>query len=276
MIWEVLDFILAWVGIDIYGDEMRIEVLAETGAVARVALIAGGSCDIGGAIARRLARNGARVLVGYCARAEAAQATAEQINAAGGRAQAVPLDVLDAAAVEAVCQGIHERHGRLDILVNGAAINVEAPALGLADEDWDRVLATNVSAAFRLCRAAAKYMVLGRWGRIVNISSIAAVHGGRGQVNYAASKAALESMTRVLALELGRKGVRANCVAPGTIASGMSERVRAEHEQELLGAIAVRRFGAPEDVAETVAFLASDAADYITGQVIRVDGGMWL
>ena len=243
---------------------------------ARVALVAGGSCEIGSAIARRLARDGVRVMIGYRRHADAAMAASSQITADGGGAEAVPLDVLDAAVVEAACQDIHERHGRLDILVNCAAINAEAPALGLTDDDWDRVLATNVSAAFRLCRAAAKYMVLGRWGRIVNISSVAAAHGGRGQANYAASKAALESLTRVLALELGRKGVRANCVAPGTIASGMSGRVRAEHEQELLAAIAVRRFGTPEDVAETVAFLASDAAEYITGQVIRVDGGMCL
>lgn len=247
-----------------------------SGSTARIALVAGGSCAIGGAVARRLARDGRRVYVGYRRHADEAAATAAAVTAEGGEAEALPLDVLDPAAVEAACEALHARHGRLDILVNCAAINVEAPALGMADEDWDRVVATNVSAAFRLCRAAAKYMVLGRWGRIVNVSSISANHGGRGQANYAASKAALESLTRVLALELGRKGVRANCVAPGVIDSGLSGRVRSEHGPELLDAIAVRRFGSAEDVATAVAFLASDAADYITGQVIRVDGGMCL
>ena len=148
--------------------------------------------------------------------------------------------------------------------------------MGIEDEAWNRVMDVNLTGAFRLCRAAAKYMMLNRWGRIINVSSISSGFGGRGQVNYAASKAGLESMTRVLALELGRKGILANCVAPGVIETKMSERIRQSHERALVETIAVRRFGQPQDVAEVVAFIASDASAYVTGQVIRVDGGMGL
>jgi 3-oxoacyl-[acyl-carrier protein] reductase len=144
------------------------------------------------------------------------------------------------------------------------------------DETWNKVIETNLSGAFRLCRAAGKFMLIHRWGRMINVSSISSFLGGRGQMNYAASKAGLEVMTRVLALELGRKGVLANCVAPGVIETKMSERIRQDHREPLLEAIAVRRFGLPEEIAEVVTFLASDASSYITGQVIRVDGGMGL
>jgi 3-oxoacyl-[acyl-carrier protein] reductase len=201
---------------------------------------------------------------------------AEDICARGQQARSVHLDVLDADRVEQVCRDIFGREGRLDILVNCAAVNREAPAAGMDDEMWREVLGANLDGAFRLCRAVAKYMVPARSGRIVNVSSVSAVRGGRGQVNYAASKAGVEAMTRVLALELGRKGILVNCVAPGVIETEMSARIRNEHGEELLDAIALRRFGKPEEVAEVIGFLASDAASYITGQVIRVDGGMTL
>jgi 3-oxoacyl-[acyl-carrier protein] reductase len=242
----------------------------------RVALIAGGSGEIGAAVSRRLAASGLSVHVGYRRNAERADSIVAEVRAAGGRAQAVQLDLLDAARVDHVCQGIFDTQGRLDILVNCAAINREAPAAGTDDDTWRDLMSANLDGAFRLCRAAAKFMILGRWGRIVNVSSIAASRGGRGQIAYAVSKAGVERMTRVLALELGRKGVLVNCVAPGVIETRMSSRVRAEHGEQLLSEIALRRFGKPEDVAEVVAFLVSDAAGYITGQVIRVDGGMAL
>ena len=242
----------------------------------RVALVSGGSGGIGGAVVRSLARAGVSVVVGHNRGAPAAARISEAIRAEGGRAEAVHLDVLDTKNVDCVCRGTFDRHGRLDILVNCAAVNYEAPAAGMDDATWRDVINTNLDGAFRLCRAAAKYMVLGRWGRIVNLSSVAAVRGGRGQINYAASKAGVEAMTRVLALELGRKGILANCIAPGLIETAMSERVRKEYKEELLSSIALRRFGSAGDVAELVAFLVSDAAGYITGQVIRVDGGMVL
>ena len=244
--------------------------------VRRAALIAGGSGAIGSAIAKRLASDGVRVFVGFHKNPEAAKRGISEIAAAGGNAEAIHLDVNSSFESEEACQHVFNVCERLDILVNCAAVNIEAPALGIEDEAWNRVIDINLTGAFRLCRAAAKYMMLNRWGRIINVSSISSGFGGRGQINYAASKAGLETMTRVLALELGRKGILANCVAPGVVETKMSEHIRQTHEEALLETIAVRRFGLPEEVAEVVAFIASDASAYVTGQVIRVDGGMGL
>ena len=240
----------------------------------RVALITGASRGIGRAIAMAFAGRGATVLA--AARGEHAAAVAAEITAAGGRAEAVCLDVTSAADVEAAIGGAVARHGRLDVLVNNAGITRDQLALRLKRDDWDAVLATNLTAAFACAQAALKPMIKQRAGRIVNIASVVGQAGNAGQANYAASKAGLIGLTKALALEVASRNVTVNAVAPGLIDTDMTRAISSGAHEEWAARIPLKRLGTPDDVAGAVLFLASDEAAYITGHVLSVNGGMYM
>lgn len=240
----------------------------------RVALITGASRGIGRAIATRLAAGGATVVA--AARGDNAAATAEAIVAAGGRAEAVSLDITNADAVSSVVASVLDRHGRIDILVNNAGITRDQLMLRMKREDWDAVIATNLTAAFTTVQAVLKPMVKQRSGRIVNVSSVVGQSGNAGQANYAASKAGLIGFTKSLALELASRNITVNAVTPGLIDTDMTRAISASAHEAWASRIPLQRLGTPEDVAGAVAFLASDEASYITGHVLAVNGGMYM
>jgi 3-oxoacyl-[acyl-carrier protein] reductase len=241
----------------------------------RVALVTGASRGIGRAIAEALSRDGLFVVLNYQRNEAAARETLDRI---GGEAngQLLSFDVADEAAVEAAVKQIGEQHKRLDVLVNNAAVSVDGLLLRVKTEDWRRVLETNLSSAFYLCRAASRLLLKAKEsGRIINLTSVVGETGNAGQVSYVSAKAGLIGMTRTLARELASRGVTVNAVSPGFIATDMTQSLLAgEAGQKLLQQIPLGRVGSPEDVAAAVAFLASPRAGYITGQVLRVNGGM--
>jgi 3-oxoacyl-[acyl-carrier protein] reductase len=240
----------------------------------RVALVTGASRGIGRAIAQQLAARGALVVA--AARGENARPVVNEIAAAGARAEAVALDVSVAGSAEEAVSGVMARHGQLDILVNNAGIARDQLMLRMKRDDWDAVLATNLTAAFALTQAALKPMIRQRRGRIISISSVVGQAGNAGQANYAASKAGLIGFAKSVALEVASRGVTVNVVAPGLIETDMTKAITEDARKEWEARIPLRRLGTPADIAAAVCFLASDEASYITGQVLAVNGGMYM
>lgn len=240
----------------------------------RVALVTGASRGIGRAIALRLASGGATVIA--AARGDHAAAVAADIVAAGGAADSVTMDVTDEASIAGVVADVLARHGRVDILVNNAGITRDQLMLRMKRGDWDAVIGTNLTAAYSCIQAVLRPMVKQRSGRIVNITSVVGQAGNAGQVNYAASKAGLIGLTKSLALEVASRSITVNAVAPGLIDTDMTRAISDGAHDEWAKKIPLQRLGSPEDVAGAVAFLVSDEAAYITGQVLAVNGGMYL
>lgn len=242
--------------------------------LARVALVTGASRGIGRAIALQLAQDGFRVAVNYRQQAQAAQEVVDEIKGRGGEAVALPADVSRAEEAAQLIEATLASLGRLDVLVNNAGISHDQLLLRLTPEDWQRMIDTNLSSAFFCCRSAIKPMIRQRYGRIITISSVVGISGNAGQTHYAAAKAGLIGLTRSIASEYGNRGITANVIAPGYIDTDMTREMNPENQQKILAGIAAGRLGTPADIAGAASFLASPRADYITGQTIRVDGGM--
>jgi 3-oxoacyl-[acyl-carrier protein] reductase len=239
----------------------------------QIALVTGASRGIGRAIALTLAQQGFTV-IGTATTEAGAASIGEALQALGGRG--IALNVNDAAAVEAAVDAIVKTEGGLQVLVNNAGITRDTLSMRMKDEDWDAVVDTNLKAVFRMSRAVMRTMMKQRYGRIINITSVVGASGNAGQANYAAAKAGVAGMTRSLARELGSRGITVNCVAPGFIATDMTEVLPEAQKAALLAQIPVGRLGEPNEIAEAVAFLASSKAAYITGSELHVNGGMFM
>lgn len=240
----------------------------------KVALVTGASRGIGRAIAIRLAAEGAKVAINFAGNTEKAEAVKAEIEAAGGEALLVQANVADAAAVEEMVAKVVEAFGGIDILVNNAGITRDGLLVRMKDEDFDAVLDTNLKGVFYCTKAVSKLMMKKRSGRIVNMTSVVGVNGNAGQTNYAAAKAGVIGFSKSAAKELASRGITVNMVAPGFIDTDMTSVLSDKAKEAALAGIPLQRMGTPENVADAVAFLVSDQAAYITGQVIHVDGGM--
>jgi 3-oxoacyl-[acyl-carrier protein] reductase len=238
----------------------------------RVAMVTGSGRGIGRAIALKLANVGATIVVNDIDKA--AQAVAEEIQATGKKSLAVIADVSSAPDVARMIETTMATYGRIDILVNNAGINRDQLVLRMSDDDWDRVMDVDLKSVFLCTRAVLKHMLKARWGRVISIASIVGLAGNPGQANYAAAKAGIIGFTKSVAREVASRGITVNAIAPGFIDTEMTQRLKEDKRQELISRIPLGCLGSPDDIAEAVAFLASDEAKYITGQVLAVDGGM--
>ena len=243
-------------------------------SISQVALITGAARGIGQTIALALAQPGLRIYINDVIPEDAARETVREVEAKGAPAAYLPFNVADPHEVEQAFGVIIKESGRLDILVNNAGITRDQLLVRMKEEDWDQVLAVNLKGAFNCLKAAAKPMIKQRSGRIVNISSVVGLMGNAGQINYVASKAGLVGLTKSAARELASRNITVNAVAPGFIETAMTENLPEKTREAMLAQIPLNRFGKPEEVAQAVAFLVSDRAAYITGQVMHVNGGM--
>lgn len=241
----------------------------------KVALVTGATRGIGKAIASNLAGQGA-VVIGTATSEKGAEAISSYLADAGNKGIGMVLDVSDSASVEAVLKQIQTDFGTIEILVNNAGITKDNILMRMKDDEWDGVINTNLNSIYRLVKGCLRGMTKARWGRIVNVSSVVASMGNAGQTNYAAAKSGMEGFTRALAREVGSRNITVNAVAPGFIDTDMTSGLADEHKQNLQAQIPMSRLGQPEEVAAVVGFLASDAAAYVTGDTIHVNGGMYM
>ena len=240
----------------------------------KIAVVTGGSRGIGAAIAKKLASQGMTVIINYCGSEDRALAVKSEIEAAGGQAEAWRCDVSDCGQCEAFVKAVMEKYGRIDVLVNNAGITRDGLMMRMSDEDFSRVIDTNLKGTFYMMRFASRHMLKAKKGRIINMASVVGLMGNAGQVNYAASKAGVIGATKSAAKELASRGITVNAIAPGFIDTEMTGALSEKVQEQILTQIPLGTFGKPEDIANCAAFLASDEAAYITGQVIQVDGGM--
>lgn len=240
----------------------------------KIVLVTGGSRGIGAAIAKALAKEGAAVVINYNGSRERAKAVAEEIRASGGKAEIYQCNVADFDACGEMIKTLIQKYGRIDILVNNAGITKDGLLVKMTEQDFDAVIDTNLKGAFHTIRHMSRYFLKQKSGKIINISSVSGIMGNAGQANYSASKAGIIGLTKSAARELASRGINVNAIAPGFIATDMTDSMPKEAREKMIEKIPLNRIGRPEEIADLAVFLASDKADYITGQVFAVDGGM--